>query len=306
MSLLQLNNLEVRYGRHRALQDVSLHVQAGETLGLLGESGSGKSTLGRAALRLQPSTRGEIIFAGTDITRLSRSALGPFRRRMQMIFQDPMAALNGRQTIGTLLERPLTVQGVAADLRRRVITEVLDRVALPQSVLDRFPHTLSGGQRQRVVIARALSLGPELVICDEAVSALDVSIQAQILNLLVDLKRAQNLTYLFISHDLAVVRYIADRVAVIFKGRIVEIAPQERIWTAPAHPYTQQLLSDRAQPPEARGPTAAIAAGCAYQALCPLASARCRVEVPELRAISGGHHVACHAAASSAATATLP
>jgi peptide/nickel transport system ATP-binding protein len=313
MSLLQLNNLEVRYGSRVALHGLTLNVDAGETLGLLGESGSGKSTLGRTALRLQPSARGDIMFDGTNITGLSGTALAPFRRRMQMVFQDPMAALNARQTIGTLLEKPLAVQGFPASERGPIIADALDRVGLPRAILGRHPHTLSGGQRQRVVIARALSLGPDLLVCDEPVSALDVSVQAQILNLLVDLKQQKRLTYLFISHDLAVVRYIADRVAVIYQGRIIEIAPHALIWARPLHPYTQHLLS--AQTPRRAAvaatepaPAAAAAAapkGCPYRLHCPLALAQCAVEVPKLRDMGDGHHAACHAAGVAAVASTL-
>jgi peptide/nickel transport system ATP-binding protein len=305
MTLLQLNNLEVRYGRQAVLHDLTLHVAAGETLGLLGESGSGKSTLGRAALRLQPTAAGAVIFDGDDITHLRRRALAPYRSRMQMVFQDPMAALNGRQSIGTLLETPLIVHGLAAAARRSVIAEVLDRVALPHAILERFPHTLSGGQRQRVVIARALSLGPELLVCDEAVSALDVSIQAQILNLLAELKRERGLTYLFISHDLAVVRYIADRVAVIFRGRIVEIADHKQIWGQPLHPYTQDLLSEDPSVATASPPNAIAAGGCAYRAHCRIAVDRCATDLPTLRNLSPGHQVACHLATTPPVT-SLP
>ncbi len=309
MSLLQLNNLQVRYGSRTALHDLTLHIAAGETLGLLGESGSGKSTLGRTALRLQPSAGGEILFDGAEITHLSARQLAPYRHRMQMVFQDPMAALNARQTIGTLLEKPLAVQGVRRAARGRIVAQALDRVSLPQSILTRHPHTLSGGQRQRVVIARALAMKPDLVVCDEAVSALDVSVQAQILNLLVDLKREQGLTYLFISHDLAVVRYIADRVAVMFKGRIVEIAQHERLWQTPLHPYTHALVSEL--PRQSHASRAATthqaaadapleeASGCPYRRRCPLAFARCAEEVPTLRSLAEGHHVACHAATAA-------
>jgi peptide/nickel transport system ATP-binding protein len=305
MALLQLNNLEVRYGRQAVLHDLTLHVATGETLGLLGESGSGKSTLGRAALRLQPTAAGAVIFDGDDITHLRRSALAPYRSRMQMVFQDPTAALNARQSIGTLLETPLAVHGLSAAVRRTVIADLLDRVALPHAILERFPHTLSGGQRQRVVIARALSLGPELVVCDEAVSALDVSIQAQILNLLAELKRERGLTYLFISHDLAVVRYIADRVAVIFRGRIVEIADRRQIWSRPTHPYTQSLLSENARVATASPPLGNPAVGCSYRTHCPLAVDRCGKELPPLRDLGSGHHVACHLAAAPAGSSLL-
>jgi peptide/nickel transport system ATP-binding protein len=303
VSLLQLNNLRVRYGARAALHDITLHVAAGETLGLLGESGSGKSTLGRTALRLQPSAGGDIRFDGTDITHVSGRRLAPYRRRMQMVFQDPMAALNARQTIGTLLEKPLAVQGLKHAERGTVVAQALDRVSLPQSILTRHPHTLSGGQLQRVVIARALAMKPELVVCDEAVSALDVSVQAQILNLLVELKRDHGLTYLFISHDLAVVRYMADRVAVMFKGRIVEIAEHEQIWRAPRHPYTQALVGGSPtqagvvrDPPESRaGNVPAEITGCAYRLRCPLALDRCAEAVPVLKSVSVGHQIACHA-----------
>jgi peptide/nickel transport system ATP-binding protein len=193
----------------------------------------------------------------------------------------------------------------SAAVRRTVIADLLDRVALPHAILERFPHTLSGGQRQRVVIARALSLGPELVVCDEAVSALDVSIQAQILNLLAELKRERGLTYLFISHDLAVVRYIADRVAVIFRGRIVEIADRRQIWSRPTHPYTQSLLSENARVATASPPLGNPAVGCSYRTHCPLAVDRCGKELPPLRDLGSGHHVACHLAAAPAGSSLL-
>jgi oligopeptide/dipeptide ABC transporter ATP-binding protein len=307
MPLLRLSNLHVRYGTQIALHDLTIDIAAGETLGLLGESGSGKSTLGRTAIRLQPSTSGTILFDGNDITNLSGRNLATYRRRMQMVFEDPMAALNSRQTIITLLEKPLALQGVRHVERQRIVNQTLDWVGLPQTVLTRHPHTLSGGELQRVVIARALSMNPEFVVCDEAVSALDVSVQAQILNLLCDLRREKRLTYLFISHDLDVIRYMADRVAVLFKGRLVEIADYKTLWHAPLHPYTRALISELPRQSYALR-SAAVSktlngrtddSGCPYRGECPLAFVRCLNEIPGLQTIAKGHQVACHATAAA-------
>jgi len=308
MSLLSVENLQVRYrsaGREvHAVNGVDLHIDAGETVGLVGESGCGKSTLGKTILRLTPASGGDIRLDGTPITHLSQRALRPYRRRMQMVFQDPYGSLNPRQTVGTLLDTALKVHGQrdAAERQRR-LADIVARVGLPAAALGRYPHEFSGGQRQRIGIARALVLAPELIICDEPVSALDVSIQAQILNLLAELKQGLGLSYLFISHDLSVVRYFADRVLVMYQGRIVESADHASLWRAPRHPYTRALIA--AVPsldPERRrrvvpihdAARTATAGGCAFRARCPEAHARCETEAPALRLTGPQHHVACH------------
>jgi peptide/nickel transport system ATP-binding protein len=281
-------------------------VNAGETVGLVGESGCGKSTLGKTILRLLDPIEGGIRLRGNDIADLGQHALLPFRRRMQMVFQDPFGSLNPRQTVATLLATPLKVHGFGnrAERRRRVL-DIVSRVGLPTEALDRYPHEFSGGQRQRIGIARALILEPELIICDEPVSALDLSIQAQILNLLADLKRSLDLSYLFISHDLSVVRYFTDRVLVMYLGRIVESAGQAALWREPRHPYTRALLAavPRPDPERPRAPVAlrgelssAEAGGCRFRARCPQAFDRCEVEDPTLRQVAAGHLAACHLA----------
>jgi len=247
--LLDLRGIGKRYtlagGRTvQALADVNLHVNRHETLGLVGESGCGKSTLARIAMRLVPASDGQVVFDGDDITTRPRRALVAQRARMQMVFQDPFASLNPRLTIARALEEPLIVhgRGNAAERRERVLA-MLARVGLRADVADRHPHEFSGGQRQRIAIARALMLEPELLVCDEAVSALDVSVRAQVLNLLLELRDSLGLALLFISHDLAVVRHMADRVAVMQRGRVVELADREALWRAPQHPYTQALMA---------------------------------------------------------------
>ena len=308
MPLLSVDSLETSYrtasGSLRAVDGVSLRIEAGETLALVGESGCGKSTLGKSILGLVPSNAGTVRFDEKEVSGLKGRALKPYRRRMQMIFQDPSASLNPRQTVGTLLSTPLRVHGVRSRSERRLqVDAIIDRVGLPTSALGRYPHEFSGGQKQRVGIARALILQPTLVVCDEPVSALDVSIQAQILNLLVDLKSDYNLSYLFISHDLGVVRYIADRIAVMYLGRIVENAPHRSLWSSPLHPYTKGLIE--AVP--GHGRIAPIAgdlpnpyeppSGCRFHPRCPLAIDVCRNRAPTLRTILSGHDVACHLAA---------
>lgn len=247
MSLLQINDLKTQYkskGRtFNAVDGVSFTVEKGETVGLVGESGCGKSSLGKTILRLINPSAGQIIFQGNDITTISQRKMLPYRRQMQMIFQDPFASLNPRQTVRALLETPMRVHGISKDEQRRRSREILDRVSMPTRALDSYPHEFSGGQRQRIGIARALVLRPELLICDEPVSALDLSIQAQVLNLLVELKRDLGLSYLFISHDLSVMRYFTDRVIVMNKGQIVESADSQSLWESPQHPYTQSLLA---------------------------------------------------------------
>jgi ABC-type oligopeptide transport system ATPase subunit len=228
----------------RAVDDVSFDLARGETLGLVGESGSGKSTLGRTVLQLNPPTSGEVIFDGTDLAQLSDRQMRPFRRRMQMIFQDPQASLNPRMSVSDIIAEPLIVHGLVRGKQERArrVAELLDMVRMPSSAAERYPREFSGGQRQRIGIARAIAVQPQLIIADEAVSALDVSIQAQIINLMGELQRELNLAHLFIAHDLAVVRHIADRVAVMYLGRIVELGPCDALFASPQHPYTQMLL----------------------------------------------------------------
>ena len=307
--LLSVSDLHTRYtvGKHvlRAVDGVTFDVRRGETVGLVGESGCGKSTLGKTILRLVPAAEGSICLDGADITHLGERALAPHRRRMQMIFQDPFGSLNPRQTIRTVLDTALKVHRLGDRAQRRTLTEeIVARVGLPAGSLDRYPHEFSGGQRQRIGIARALVLRPALIVCDEPVSALDVSIQAQILNLLVDLKRDLGLSYLFISHDLSVVRYFADRVLVMYLGRIVESASHATLWRDPRHPYTKALFAavPSADPTHKRGAppikgelvaTESIV-GCRFSSRCPLATDRCRSDEPSLRAVGEGHHAACH------------
>ncbi len=313
--LLDLRHIGKRFelagGRTvHALADVNLQVDRHETLGLVGESGCGKSTLARVAMRLVPVSEGQVVFDGDDITTQPRRALAARRARMQMVFQDPFASLNPRLTIGRALEEPLIVQqrGNATERRERVIA-MLGRVGLRADVAERHPHEFSGGQRQRIAIARALMLEPELLVCDEAVSALDVSVRAQVLNLLLELRASFGLAMLFISHDLAVVRHMADKVAVMYLGRVVEFADRESLWRQPRHPYTQALMAAaptpgarvggaaKAVPPTLAGdvPSAlAPPSGCHFHTRCPRATERCRTEAPALRAVDGAHGVACH------------
>jgi len=315
MSLLSVEALRTSYdtphGTLHAVDGVSLEIRSGETVALVGESGCGKSTLGKTIMRLVPHSGGTVQFNDTDITRLNGAALQPFRRQMQMVFQDSSASLNPRQTAGTLLATPLAVHGVRDRAeRRRQVEAIAEQVGLPRDALNRYPHEFSGGQKQRIGIARALILRPALVICDEPVSALDVSIQAQILNLLVDLKTAYQLSYLFISHDLSVVRYMADRIAVMYLGRIVEHAPHRSLWARPLHPYTRGLIE--AVPgqgePGAHHRTAPIAGdlpnpldppkGCRFHPRCALAAEICQTREPPLRMVLPDHEVACHLAAA--------
>ena len=300
--------LDRHVGDVKAVDGVSLTIERGETLGLVGESGCGKSTVGRAMLRLYEPTGGRVIFEGNDVTKLSESQLRPLRRRMQMVFQDPFASLNPRHSVGRTIGEPLRVHGIArgaeADTRVR---EILEVVGLPPDAANRYPHEFSGGQRQRVGLARALALNPSLVVCDEPVSALDVSIQAQIVNLLEHLQQEFGLTYLFIAHDLAVVRHISDRIAVMYLGKIVEVAPADDLYDHPLHPYTLTLLSAIPIPdPEVERTRSAIRvqgdlpspanppAACRFHTRCPFVQPdRCRDEEPLLREVDG-HLVACH------------
>ena len=292
----------------RAVDDVSFDVGRGETVGLVGESGCGKTTVGRTILRLAEATAGEIIFNGQDVRRAHRGELQALRRQMQVIFQDPMSSLNPRMTIGDIIGEPLAVHRLEADRSacRARVQLLLEQVGLPGYMATRYPHQLSGGQRQRVGIARALALQPSFIVCDEAVSALDVSIQAQVINLLERLQRELGLTYLFIAHDLAVVRHIADRVVVTYLGRIMEVATRDDLYDRPAHPYTRALLAAAPVPDpetERRRPSGLLQgelpsplappSGCVFHTRCPMASEACRNEVPPLRELRPGHYAAC-------------
>jgi oligopeptide/dipeptide ABC transporter ATP-binding protein len=317
--LLKVTDLKVHYpirggllrrpvGAVRAVDGVSFSINSGETFALVGESGCGKSTTGYATLGIVRATAGQVELSGADLTKLDRAALRDAQRDMQIIFQDPYSSLDPKMTVGDSIGEPLIARGVlrGAALARRV-EEVLVLVGLQPQHAQRYPHEFSGGQRQRIVIARALALQPKLIVCDEPVSALDVSIRSQILNLLMRLQRELGVTYLFISHDLSVVRHISDRVAVMYLGHIVEEAPTDRLFAAPTHPYTQALLSAILLPdPEAqraRKPIilqgdlpspAAPPSGCPFRTRCPLAQELCASTMPELRAVETGHRVACH------------
>lgn len=309
--LLEVDNLVVEYpvGARtvHAVSGVSLQVARGETLGLVGESGCGKSTLGRAVLQLRRPTSGKVLFDGHDLTTMQGDTLRLMRRRVQLIFQDPIASLNPRRRIGDIVAEPLVISGVKDPTeRKRRVDEVLSAVGLdPAIVVGRLPHEFSGGQCQRISIARALVLNPEFIICDEPVSALDVSIRAQILNLLEEMKARYGLTLLFIAHDLAVVKAVSDRVAVMYLGRLCEVGPSEQLFARPAHPYTALLLEAIPVPdPDMRPaesvpvgePPSPIAppSGCRFRTRCPRADARCSAEVPELRTVALGQLVACH------------
>ncbi len=301
--------LDRHVGDIRAVDGVSLEIKRGETLGLVGESGCGKSTVGRTILRLYDPVAGRIRFDGQDITTLSERQLRPLRRRMQMVFQDPYASLNPRHSVGRIIGEPMRAHRLASgrDIDRRV-RELLQIVGLPPDAASRFPHEFSGGQRQRIGVARALSLNPDFIVADEPVSALDVSIQAQILNLLESLQTEFALTYLFIAHDLAVVRHISDRIAVMYLGTIVEVSPADELYRRPLHPYTIALLSavPIPDPKVERRREAILLPGdlpspanppkaCRFHTRCPFVQpTRCRDEAPRLRELATGHTVACH------------
>jgi oligopeptide/dipeptide ABC transporter ATP-binding protein len=299
--MLVAQGLARRFGAVRAVRGVDFALASGATLGLVGESGSGKSTVARLALRLIEASAGSVMFDGRDLASLSREDLRCERRRMQMVFQDPYASLNPRMTVRETLIEPLIVHKIGRAAERASRVEALAReVGLPPNALQRYPHEFSGGQRQRVAIARALASEPELVVADEPVSALDVSIQAQILNLLIDLRERRRLTLLFISHDLRVVEFLCDEVAVMYLGEIVEKGPRRALYASPKHPYTQ-ILFDSAPGRGKRGrlkgevPSAsAIPSGCAFRTRCPLAFARCAEERPVLKIVGEGHVAACH------------
>jgi peptide/nickel transport system ATP-binding protein len=309
--LLDVQNLVVEYAvggkTLHAVSDVSLQVARGETLGLVGESGCGKSTLGRAVLQLRKAVSGRVLFDGQDLTAMQGDTLRRMRRRVQLIFQDPIASLNPRRRIGDIVAEPLVIAGVKdAKKREQLVHDVLGAVGLdPSLVMGRLPHEFSGGQCQRICIARALVLNPEFVICDEPVSALDVSIRAQILNLLEEMKARYGLTLLFIAHDLAVVKAVSDRVAVMYLGRLCEVGPSEQLFAHPAHPYTALLIEAIPVPDTDVRPAESVAvgeppspisppSGCRFRTRCPRADHRCADEVPELREVAPEQFAACH------------
>lgn len=319
MTLLQVENLKTHFTIEKswmpgsankilkAVDGISFSISKGEVLSLVGESGCGKSTVGRTLTGLEEATAGSAQIDGTELLGLSRTAFKPLRRRIQMIFQDPFASLNPRLTIEQTLAEPLRIHGIATTTAeiRTIIAGILSKVGLDPKVMKRFPHEFSGGQRQRIGIARVMILAPNLVIADEPVSALDVSIQAQVLNLIKQLQRESGVAMLFISHDLGVVRHISDRVAVMYLGRIVEIGPKADMFGHPAHPYTQLLLASipKADPEHKRtrvpslGEPASAAnppPGCAFHPRCPFATEICRTQKPELSPLATGHEVACH------------
>lgn len=289
-----------------AVDSVDLTIYEGETIGVVGESGCGKSTLGRCILQLIRPTAGNVLYRGEDITKLNKEQMRQMRRKMQLIFQDPYASLNPRMTVLELIMAPLEAFGIGTmEERVQRVKEIMELVGMPENMMNRYPHEFSGGQRQRIVIARALVLNPEFVVCDEPVSALDVSVRAQVLNLIQELKKKKHLTYMFISHDLSVVKYISDRIAVMYLGRIVEIAEKNELYNNPQHPYTKALLSAIPIPdvdnkmkreiltgdvPSPLNPPS----GCYFNTRCKYATERCKTECPALHDVGNGHMVACH------------
>ncbi|MCR2820074.1 ABC transporter ATP-binding protein [Lederbergia panacisoli] len=293
-------------GYVKAVESINFTLLEGETLGIVGESGSGKSTLGRTIMRLLDPTEGSIIFQGQDISHLSRQKLRSSRKNMQMVFQDPYSSLNQRMTIGQLLDEPLSIHtNESRKNRMEKVAELLEIVGLNPEVIHRYPHEFSGGQRQRIGIARALAINPKLIIADEPVSALDVSIQSQIINLLMDLQEKFQLSYLFIAHDLSVVKHISDRIGVMYMGQMMELAPKNELFHEPLHPYTQSLLSAIPKmDPEAKRerillkgdlPDAAnLPNGCPFHTRCPMATSICKEIKPAYQELKAGHYVACH------------
>lgn len=292
----------------RAVDGVTLHIKRGEILGIVGESGCGKSTLGRTMLKLLEPTEGKLIFDGKDITNLSRKEMQPLRRDIQIMFQDPYASLDPRMTVGNIIAEPMDRMKTCSGSKERLtrIVELMEVCGINKAFINRYPHEFSGGQRQRIGIARALSVNPKLVVCDEPVSALDVSIQSQIINLLIELRKKYDLTMVFISHDLGVVEYISDRVAIMYLGRIVEISDTEELFKNPVHPYTKALLNSipkigekklvsekdvlEGDIPSPVNPPS----GCTFHTRCPFAQEICKKECPQMRALNDSHHVACH------------
>jgi len=319
--LLRIRDLKMHFpvregvfmrARHfaRAVDGVSFDVATGETLGLVGESGCGKTTLGRCVVRLVRPTAGSVHFQGRDLVPLAPRQMKPLRREIQMVFQDPVESLNARHTVGGILEEPLIIHGLGdAASRRARVRELLGQVGMPGGAESKFPFEFSGGQRQRIGIARALALNPKLIVCDEPVSALDVSIQSQVLNLLLDLQRDLGLTYIFVAHNLAVVKHVSDRIAVMYLGRIVELTQADEIYRNPRHPYTRALISAIPEPNPRRTRERIVLkgdvpspihppAGCPFHTRCPHVQDRCRVDVPLLRNVAAPgvpeHQVACH------------
>lgn len=289
-----------------AVDRVNLSIYEGETIGVVGESGCGKSTLGRSILRLLDPTAGQVLYKGHDITKYSKEQMRQMRKKMQLIFQDPYASLNPRMTVLELIKAPLDAfnEGSSGE-RIQKVREIMELVGMPENMMNRYPHEFSGGQRQRIVIARALVLDPEFVVCDEPVSALDVSVRAQVLNLIRDLQKSKKLTYLFISHDLSVVKYVSDRIAVMYLGRIVEIAGKDELYNNPKHPYTKALLSAIPIPDVDNKMNREILTGdvpsplnppegCYFHTRCKYAAKQCSMECPELHDAGGGHMVSCH------------
>ena len=300
----------------KAVDDVSLKIREGESLGLVGESGCGKSTLGRTILNLIPATEGKVFYRDENLLEISNKKMHEMRRKLQLIFQDPYSSLNPRMTIRESIEAPLKVYHVNKRIMKDKVSSMMQDVGLNEKYLDRFPHEFSGGQRQRIMIARALILEPEFVVCDEPVSALDVSVRAQVLNLMRDLQIRKKLTYLFISHDLSVVKYNSDRVAVMYLGEIIELADTEEIFRNPLHPYTEALISAIPVPDVDSERTRIhlqgdvpdvynMPAGCKFHTRCPYCIERCRSEKPLLREISDGHFAACHKCDQAAGTTAV-
>ncbi|MXQ53531.1 ABC transporter ATP-binding protein [Shimazuella alba] len=316
-TLLQVTNLKKHFpvtkgffqkqvGAVKSVDGISFEMQEGKTLGIVGESGCGKSTTGRALLRILEPTEGEVVFDGVNIGKLTKDELRSFRTNMQMIFQDPYASLNPRWTVQQVLEEPLLTHGKnSKETIKQRVTELMELVGLSPQQAGRFPHEFSGGQRQRIGIARAIALNPKFIVCDEPVSALDVSIQAQVLNLMKDLQQKFSLTYLFISHDLSVVKFISDRVGVMYLGKLVELAPTDEVFAEPLHPYTKALISAVPVPdPEAKREQIVLSGdvpsalnppkGCAFHTRCPVAMDVCKSVVPKWQEVSTGRQIACH------------